>query len=37
MVTDATRFAVFLVGWLAPIYAGAWAADMPSRKTTRRH
>ena len=30
---NATRLTVFLVGWLAPIYAGAWAADIPGRKT----
>jgi hypothetical protein len=33
MVTPATRLSVFLAGWLALIYAGAWAADIPGRKT----
>jgi hypothetical protein len=29
----AVELSVILIGWLAPIYAGAWAADIPGRKT----
>jgi hypothetical protein len=33
IVANATRLTMFLIGWLAPIFAGAWAADAPNRQT----